>query len=197
MRSFVRAFLSFFFSPIGLFGMAAIDSSLVFFMPLGMDAVLIIMSARQPGLFWVYGLLATGGSMVGSAITYWVGSKVGKHGLTRFVSASRLKRVTDRVSGAAAASIAALALVPPPFPFTLFVLTGGAFGLNPRIFFLTLACTKIVRFGITGALAARYGTRIVAWTETTTFEVIVGVLIVIAVGGAIASAVIVVRRARG
>src|SRR3954464_3064746 len=103
--------------------MGILDASMVFFLPLGIDFVVILMTARKPELFWLYALLATLGSVIGAGLTFWIGRKVGEHGLSRFIKPSRLKRVEQRVSQKAAVSVAALAIIPPPFPFTAFVLT--------------------------------------------------------------------------
>ena len=80
-------------SPFGIVLMGILDASMVFFLPLGIDFVVIIMVARKPEWFWWYALLATVGSLLGALGTFWGGRKVGEKGLTRFVSERRLKRV--------------------------------------------------------------------------------------------------------
>jgi hypothetical protein len=120
---------------------------------------------------------------------------VGKHGLARLINPSRLERVHSRVSGHAAAGVALLAAIPPPFPFTAFVLASGACGLNAWIFAGTLAAVRAARFTVEAALAAKYGRRILIWMESTTFEVAVGALTVLAIGGTIVSGVALVRGA--
>ena len=196
MRSFFYSFLGYFLTPGGLLLMGALDSSLVFFLPLGIDFALIVLSARHPHLFWLYALLATAGSLVGATVTFWVGRKVGEHGLTRLMKPSRLERVKNRVSHHAGFGVAALAIVPPPFPFTAFVLASGAFGGQPWAFFTTLVAVRLVRFLAEGGLAAIYGRRLLTWMESTTFEVTVGVLIALAIGGTIVSGVAVYRGTR-
>jgi membrane protein YqaA with SNARE-associated domain len=129
-------------------------------------------------------------------VTYWIGRNIGEHGLTRLITPSRLKRVRRRVSNSAAVSVGALALIPPPFPFTGFVLTSGALGVDPYRFFSTLALFRLVRFIVEAGLAARYGRRILAWMKSPTFEVVVGALIVLAVAGTLVSAVAVIRATR-
>ena len=173
--------------------MGALDASLVFFLPLGIDFVVIIMTARKPELFWLYALLASLGSVAGAATTFWIGRKVGEHGLTRLVKASTLKRVEQRVTHSAAVPIAALGMIPPPFPFTAFILTSGACGLNAWTFLTALAGVRLVRFMIEAALAARYGNGIIAWMKSPTFTVVVIVLAVLAIAGTIVSAVAVYR----
>jgi membrane protein YqaA with SNARE-associated domain len=197
MRALIDSLLGYFLTPYGLVVLGALDASLVFFLPLGIDFVVIILTARRPELFWAHALLATAGSVIGAAITFWIGRKLGEHGLARLVNPSRLKRIQARLSQGAAISIGALAMIPPPFPFTAFVLTGGALRANPWGFFLALGASRLVRFGIEAALAARYGERILGWMKSTTFEVIVGALIVLALAGTIASAVAVIRGTRG
>jgi len=173
--------------------MGVLDASVVFFLPLGIDFVVIIMSARQAHLFWMYALLATTGSILGAAATFWMGRKVGEHGLTRLVKPSTLKRVQRRVTNSAAVPIAALGVIPPPFPFTAFVLTSGAGGLNPWTFLSTLAGVRLARFMIEGALAAHYGRGILTWMESRTFTIVVIIIGVLAVGGTIVSALAVYR----
>jgi membrane protein YqaA with SNARE-associated domain len=189
----VRALLGYFVTPAGLVLLGILDSSLIFFLPLGIDVVLILLCARDPELFWGYALLATAGSLTGAAGTYWLGMKVGEQGITRWVGKSRVDRIRARVSGKAAAGVATLALIPPPFPFTALVLASGAFALDMWRFFATLAAVRVLRFGLEGALAARYGRSILGWMETPVFEATVGALIVLAFAGTVISAVKVYR----
>ena len=135
MRGLFYSFLGYFLTPLGVVAMGALDSSLVFFLPLGIDFVVIILAARKPELFWLYALLATVGSWSGRRVTFWLGRKVGEHGIAKLVKPSRLKRIQQRISERAAYSVAALAIIPPPFPFTAFVLTSGAFRVPAWSFF--------------------------------------------------------------
>jgi membrane protein YqaA with SNARE-associated domain len=193
MRALFYSLLGYFLTPFGLVLMGALDSSLVFFLPLGIDFVVIILAARRPELFWLYAVMATIGSVIGAAVTFWIGRKVGEHGLSRLIKPSRLARIQQRVSERAAVSVAALAIIPPPFPFTAFILTSGAFHVNAWHFFVTLAGVRMLRFTVEGALAAHYGRGILAWMESTTFTVVVGAIIVLAVGGTVVSGIAVYR----
>jgi membrane protein YqaA with SNARE-associated domain len=175
--------------------MAVLDASMVFFLPLGIDFVVIITTARHPSWFWLYALLATAGSVAGAAGTFWVGRKVGEKGLTRFVKPKRLTRVRAQVDRGVFV-VAAMALIPPPFPFTPFVLAGGALGMNPWSFFTALAVVRALRFGIEAALASQYGSGILRWMKTPTFQMVVGGFIALAVIGTIVSAVLVYRSSK-
>jgi membrane protein YqaA with SNARE-associated domain len=195
VRAAFFSFLGYFLTMPGIVVMGILDASMVFFLPFGIDFVVILMTARKPEWFWLYALLATAGSVIGAAGTYWAGRMAGEKGLSRFVKAGRLERVKASVNRGSLV-VAGLALVPPPFPFTPFVLASGALGMNPWSFFGALAGVRLLRFGVEGALAHRYGTQIVRWMKTPTFQAVVGVFIALAVIGTIVSAVLLVRSSR-
>src|SRR5687768_8718142 len=101
--------LRFFLTWWGAFVLGLLDASLLFFLPFGIDALVIYLSARDRELFWLYPVLATAGSVAGAAITFWIGKKAGDVGLERFVPARRLERLRARVrhSGAVAVAVPA------------------------------------------------------------------------------------------
>jgi membrane protein YqaA with SNARE-associated domain len=196
MRALFHSLLGYFLTPAGLIAMGALDSSLIFFLPLGIDFAVIILAARKPDLFWLYPVLATIGSLIGAGLTFGIGRGLGEHGLGHLVRRSQLERVQQRVKGSAAVPIAALAVIPPPFPFTAFILTSGALGADIRSFFLTLAGARLVRFAIESYLARLYGGGILAWMKTDTFILVVAVLAVIAIVGTTISVLTAVRGRR-
>ena len=196
MRALFLSLFSYFLSPWGVVLLGALDSSLIFFLPLGIDFVVIILSARQPDLFWMYPLLATLGSVAGAAFTFWVGRKVGEHGLTWLLKPSTLRRVEQRVSHRGAVAVAALGIIPPPFPYTAFVVTSGACRVNPWVFLTTLAGVRLLRFSAEAGLAAHYGQGILAWMKSPVFTAIVVGLAVLAVVGTVVSGVAVYRSVR-
>lgn len=192
MRALFFSVLNYFLSPVGIVAMGILDASMVFFLPLGIDFIVIVMTARKPELFWLYALLATLGSLIGAAGTFWIGKKAGDKGLSRFVRPRQLARVKARVNRGSFV-VAGLALIPPPFPFTPFVLASGALGMKPWSFFGALGIARAVRFGAEAALAFYYGSQILRWMKTPTFQTVVGVLIALAVIGTIVSAVMLFR----
>jgi membrane protein YqaA with SNARE-associated domain len=196
MRRLFFSFLGYFLTPSGLIALGLLDSSLIFFLPLGIDFVLILMTARKPEWFWVYAILATAGSIAGSAFTFWIGRKIGEVGLQRFIKGSRLKRVQDRVGQSAAVTVGSLAIIPPPFPFTAFVLTSGACKVNAWTFLVTLGGVRALRFGVEGALAAHYGRGIIAWMKSPTFTIAVSIVTAVAVIGTVISGVAIYRSTR-
>ena len=77
MRALFFSLLGYFLTPFGILLMGALDASVFFFLPLGIDFVAILMTARKPDLFWLYAVLATVGSAGGAALTFWMGRQVG------------------------------------------------------------------------------------------------------------------------
>jgi len=153
--------LAFFLSWWGAFALAALDSSMLFFLPFGIDTVVIYLAARDATFFWIYPMLAASGSVIGAAVTYWVGFKAGEVGLERLVPERRLR---DHVREKGAVAMAAAALLPPPFPLTPFVLTCGALKVNRRLFLVTFGVARLLRFG---ALWRGVGRRVTGVGGTT------------------------------
>jgi membrane protein YqaA with SNARE-associated domain len=196
VNSTFSSLLGYFLSPAGLVILGALDSSLIFFLPLGIDFVLVLLAARTPDMFWAYALAATAGSALGASVTYWIGHRVGEKGLSRWIGSSRLARIRRRLDGKATSGLAFAGALPPPFPFTAFVLVGGAVALDPLRFLGAIAAVRAARFGGEAALAARFGEGIARWMDSTAFEIVVALLVVVALIGTTVSAVRVVRSGR-
>jgi membrane protein YqaA with SNARE-associated domain len=176
--------------------LAALDSSMLFFVPFGLDAVVIYLAARDADRAWLYPLMATTGSLAGAAVTYWIGRTGGEKGLERFVPAHRLARLRARTERSGALAIALPALVPPPFPLTPFVLACGALSVSAWRFFATFGAVRLLRFSAEAVLARRYGSGILTVLQSDTFRAVVIGFIVVAITGTVASAVLLWRHSR-
>jgi membrane protein YqaA with SNARE-associated domain len=182
VRSLSHWVIGTFASPAGIFVLAVLDSTLFFSLPFGIDAAVIILAARGDTLAWVVPVIATAGSALGAALTFWIGRKIGDAGLERYVPEKRLARVRGQITNSGAIALALACLIPPPFPFTPFVLAAGALEVRPSLFFSTLVVTRLARFGLESLLAVTYGRRILSWLESALFQDIVGGFVVLAVG---------------
>ena len=196
MRWFSGWIIALFASPLGVVVLAALDSTLFFSLPLGIDAAVVILAARLRDLWWLVPLLATAGSLAGAALTFWMGVKIGERGLDRWVPEKRLDQIHDRVRQKGAVALAVLDLIPPPFPFTLFMLAAGALEVDARVFFFTLVACRIFRFGLEAVLAIVYGRRILSWLDSDLFHDIVAFFIVLAIVLTTMSVVKIVRSTR-
>lgn len=193
MRSLTQWIIGTFASPIGVLLLAALDSTLFFSLPFGIDAAVIVLAARSERLAWAVPVLATVGSFAGAAVTFWMGKKIGDAGLERYLPAKRLDRVRRKIKNSGAIAMAVVDLIPPPFPFTPFVLAAGALGVRASLFFVTLVATRLLRFGLEAWLAARYGRRVLAALESDLMQNVILVCIVLAV---VLTAVSIVRLVR-
>jgi membrane protein YqaA with SNARE-associated domain len=179
MRAFRQWLFGLFLSPGGLFLMAALDSTFVFWLPFGVDAAVIVLVVRR-GFSWTYPVLAAAGSVTGAAVTFWTGEKIGEAGLQKYLSEQRLKRASAAVRKRGAVAIAALGIVPPPFPFTALVLASGALEVSRTTFLTTLAGVRLLRFGLEAAVAARYGRSVLRWLNSDIVETSVTAFLVLA-----------------
>jgi membrane protein YqaA with SNARE-associated domain len=196
MRAFFASIFAYFLSPFGLLALAALDMSMLFFLPFAVDAGIIILTARRPDRAVLYVALATAGSLLGAAITFWIGRRAGEHGLERLVSTRRLDHVKRRVRDSGAIALALPAMMPPPFPLTPFVLTCGALAVSRTRFFITLGLVRLFRFGLEATLAVIYGRRILGWMKSDLFQALVIGVAIVAVVVTVAGIWTVIRQSR-
>ena len=121
------------------------------------------------------------GSVAGAALTFWMGVVIGEKGLERYIPPKRLRAVRSRIRDTGAVALAALDLIPPPFPFTPFVLAAGALEVDAKLFFVTLTLCRAIRFGIEALFAVWYGRTILLWLDSDLFRDIVSFFIIAAV----------------
>lgn len=143
------------YGPFGLFAIALLDSALIP-MPGGPDAVMMLLSAARPSWMIFYAAAATFGSVVGCLILYYISAKAGRRALARF-SEAKQARVKDLIDRYDVLSVLVASLLPPPFPFKLFVVTAGVFRLNVWRFAAAIAVGRAFRFLLEGYFAAHYG----------------------------------------
>lgn len=143
------------FGPFGLFAIALLDSALI---PMagGPDAVMILLSTARPAWWPIYAAAATLGSVIGCVILYYISRRAGQRALARF-SEKKQKRVKEWIDRYDVLSVLVASLLPPPFPFKLFVITAGVFRLDIWRFALAIAAGRAFRYLLEGYLAARYG----------------------------------------
>lgn len=141
--------------PFGLFAVALLDSAFVP-LPSSADALMILLTIAHPRLMIVYALLATAGSAIGCVILYYVSRRAGSRALRKFSPAkqARVKELIDRYD---VLSVLVASLMPPPFPFKLFVITAGVFRFSVMRFAIAIIAGRMFRFSLEGYFAIRYG----------------------------------------
>lgn len=143
------------YGAFGLFGIALLDSALI---PMagGPDAVMLLLSAAQPRWWPFYAAAATLGSVGGCIILYYLSARAGRSALKRF-SERKQKRVKDLLDRYDVLSVLVASILPPPFPFKLFVVSAGVFRLNILRFAIAVGIGRAFRYLLEGYLAANYG----------------------------------------
>ena len=163
-------------------GLPAPDSSGLFFPPMDVEAAVVILR-RHSEIVWFLPFLATAGSLIGAAMVFWIGRKIGKNGLEHWISPGVLESVRRKVSHKGAVALVLPALLPPPFPLLPFVLASGALSVRATRFFIMFAGLRLVRFSILTALAWFYGRQILAMFQTGTFKTVMAVFVGLIVVG--------------
>ncbi len=141
--------------PFGLFAVALLDSTFVP-LPSSADALMILLTLAHPRLMIFYALLATAGSAIGCLILYYISRRAGSRALRKF-SPAKQKRVKDLIDRYDVLSVLVASLMPPPFPFKLFVITAGVFRFSVMRFTLAIIVGRMFRFSLEGYFAIRYG----------------------------------------
>ena len=167
---------------VGLLLLGALDSSFLF-LPLGNDLLLVLLTVQHPARMPFYACMAAVGSLIGCFVTESISRKGGEAGLEGRVSARRLKYVQRQVTERAGVMLALASLMPPPFPFTVFVIVAAALKY-PRMRLLgVIGAARLARFLIEGFLALHYGKRILSLSQEPVVQGIVLAIVVISVGG--------------
>lgn len=177
------SYFSWFLSPAGILVLGALDSSVAFFLPLANDTVVVYMAASHPRQFWLYPVLATIGSLIGSGTTYWIGRRIGQAGIERWVPKRRMEAARRKTGRSGMIALALPALIPPPFPFTPFVLASGALGVSPWRFLGFVGVGRLIRFVAEAVLARLYGRQLLVWMDSAVFRGVVWVFVGLAVVG--------------
>ena len=143
------------FGPFGLFVVALLDSSFVP-LPSSADALMILLTTAHPRWMVLYAAVATAGSASGCLILYYVSRRAGKRALARF-SEKKQKRVKGWIDRYDVISVLVASLLPPPFPFKLFVVSAGVFHFSVARFLIAIIVGRGFRFLLEGYFAIRYG----------------------------------------
>lgn len=141
--------------PFGLFAVALLDSAFVP-LPGGPDALMIAFTMAHPRLMILYAVLATAGSTIGCVALYYISRRAGSRALRKF-SPAKQKKVKGWIDRYDVLSVLVASLMPPPFPFKLFVVSAGVFRFSVLRFTVAVIAGRMFRFLLEGYFAIRYG----------------------------------------
>ena len=143
------------FGAFGLFAVALLDSTFVP-LPSSADALMLLLTTAHPRWMVLYAFMATAGSALGCWILYLISRRAGARALRRF-SEAKQKRVKELIERYDMAAVLVATLLPPPFPFKLFVITAGVFRFSLVRFMIAIVVGRAFRFLLEGYLAVRFG----------------------------------------
>ena len=143
------------YGAFGLFAVALLDSTFVP-LPSSADALMLLLSTTNPSWMLLYAFMATAGSAIGCWILYLISRRAGARALNKF-SEARQQRVKNWIERYDALAVLVATLLPPPFPFKLFVITAGVFRFSLLRFMLAIIAGRAFRFLLEGYFAVRYG----------------------------------------
>ncbi len=147
---------------LGLVLLGVADASIIP-LPGSIDALTIFLAARHPQNWILYAASATLGAVLGGFLTYRLGVRGGQRALEGRLGTKTMARVSKTYNRYGFGSIFVPAMLPPPVPFTPFLLVAGAMRC-PRSKFLTaLTMGRGLRFLAVSYLAAFYHRPLVKW----------------------------------
>src|SRR5262249_33068043 len=142
---------------VGICAIAFLDAALIP-LPGGPDIVLISLSIKTPALMPLYVAAAVVGSTIGSLVLVSLAKVTGDATMKKSDSdrRARINRMLDRYD---IWTLVVAAVLPPPFPFKLFVVPAGLFHLKRWRVTLALILGRGFRFVLEGVAAVYYGNR--------------------------------------
>jgi len=145
----------------GLIVLGLIDNSVIP-VPGSMDALTIVLSAKQRDLWPYFALMATVGSVIGGYLTYRIARRQGKGAMERRLSRKRMDKVTKTFEKWGFGAVLVPAMLPPPAPMVPFLIAAGALQYSRNKFLVALAIGRGIRFTILALLGVFYGRQMIA-----------------------------------
>ena len=168
MKSFGRLLVP--WGPLGVLVLSFVES-LGIPNPGGTDALLLLVAIERPDVAVLCAVLATVGSLLGSAVFYEIVRKGGDKFLLRYTLSGRGQRFRAWVHRYGMVTVFISALLPIPFlPLKVFCAFACAMGVSRTRFMLVLAAARIPRYAGLAYLGAQLGENSTAWIKGHTWH---------------------------
>lgn len=151
--------------PLGswaVFAIAAIDSA---FFGFPLDPVVASYVYQDRPRFLLYAVMASAGSAAGCIILYLIGYKGGEVLLEKRIPRTKFNKIRSAFDRHEFWALMFPSMMPPPFPFKVFVLAASVFEMNFWHFLLAIFAGRLVRFLILSLLVLKFGPQVVALTS--------------------------------
>jgi membrane protein YqaA with SNARE-associated domain len=142
--------------PAGLFVVAFFDSSFLS-LPEINDILVVTSCSLHPGSAWIPITMATLGSLAGCSVLWLIGRRGGEPLLERRFGKAQVGRTRAAFERWDLLALIVPALLPPPMPFKVFVLSAGVFGVPWRRFAGTLILARGLRYVFWGMMGIFFG----------------------------------------
>jgi membrane protein YqaA with SNARE-associated domain len=180
----LRVILS--FGYFGLFILAALDSTVLFFMPFAIDFLFIAQVSRHRAEFPYYLLTTVCGSIAGCLITYWIVSKTSEKTLERHLPKNKFEKLKKKIDEKGFYAVLFTAILPPPFPFSPFVLAASIAKMSLKKLVAGVFTGRTLRFLVEAILAFFLGRRILKLLNSDALKfTMLGVAVLAIVGTSI------------
>jgi len=144
---------------VGLILLGLADNSVVP-MPGSMDALTIVLSAHQKSWWPYYAIMATIGGIVGAYVTYGLGFKSGEQALEKKLPKKKAERIYKLFKKYGFWSLFVPALLPPPVPYSPFLIVAGALKYPKRYFLVAVGLARAIRYSLLAWLGSMYSKQI-------------------------------------
>ena len=151
----------------GVFAVALVDATIIPLAIPGSTDLLLLWLISNGGNPWLLVGCGVGGSLMGGWTTWRLGKKGGEAAIERYVSKRMRKRVQGWSEKHPLLMVFLPAILPPPIPLWPFLLAAGALGASGKKFAAAFGGGRLLRYGVVGWLAVRYGRHMVQlWAAT-------------------------------
>ena len=148
-------------TPLGIWGVmgfAFVDAA---FLGMPLDAIVGGYVYAAPRRFLLISAMAAAGSALGSIVIYWIGYKGGEVLLVKRIGEERFNKIRASFERHEFLALMLPAMLPPPTPYKLFVLSAGVAEMSFLRFLIAIFFGRLLRFLLLSLLVIRFGPEIV------------------------------------
>ena len=145
--------------PLGVWGVFAIAllDGIGVPMPGILDVAFANYVFNRPHLAWLYAVIAAAGSTLGCLVLYFIGYEGAEVVLRKRMSAQKFERTRLSFEKNRVWALMLPSMLPPPFPFKLFVLAAAVFEMKVKHFLMAIFAGRLIRFAALAALVIYLG----------------------------------------
>jgi membrane protein YqaA with SNARE-associated domain len=129
-------------------------------LPGSMDALTIILSAHERSWWPYYAIMATIGGVAGGYMTFVMGRKGGNEALEKKLQKKKIDKIFKSFEKYGFWSLFIPGLLPPPVPYSPFLLAAGALNYSPRKFLVAVGLARAIRYTALAYLGSMYSKQI-------------------------------------